>query len=65
MSILDKMRNKASELARNNGERIDQTVDKAAGMINRRTEGKHADKVQGYATKAKNAADHLGQQPPR
>ncbi|MDQ3304952.1 MAG: antitoxin [Actinomycetota bacterium] len=65
MSIFDKVRDKASELARNNGERIDQTVDKAADLINRRTEGKHADKVQGFADKAKGAADHLGQQPPR
>ncbi len=64
MNILDKVRDKASELARNNGERIDQTVDKTAELFNRRTQGKHADKVQGLAAKAKGAADNLGKQPP-
>lgn len=65
MSIFDKVKVKASELARNNGERIDQTVDKTAELVNRRTQGKHADKVQGFAAKAKGAADHLGKQSPK
>ena len=65
MSIFDKVKVKASELARNNGQRIDQTVDRTADLINRRTQGKHADKVHGFAAKAKDAADNLGKQPPR
>ncbi|MBW3611759.1 MAG: antitoxin [Actinobacteria bacterium] len=65
MSIFDKVKDKASELARNNGERIGQTVDKTAEAINRRTQGKHADKVHDFAAKAKDAADNLGKQPPR
>ncbi len=64
MSIFNKVKDKAAELARNNGQRIDQTVDKTAEAINRRTQGKHANKVQGFATKAKDAADNLGKQPP-
>ncbi len=64
MGIFDKVKGKATELARNNGARIDQTVDRTAEAINRRTQGKHADKVQGFATKAKGAADNLRKQPP-
>ncbi len=65
MGIFDKVRDKASELARTKGARIDQTVDRTAEVINRRTQGKHAGKVQSYAERAKEGAERLGRRPPR
>jgi hypothetical protein len=64
MGYLDKLRDKATGVARTRGESIGATVDKAATVINRRTGGKHADKVSRFAEQAKRKVDEFGQAPP-
>lgn len=64
MGYLDKLRDKATGVARTRGESIGATVDKAATVINRRTGGKHADKVSRFADQAKRKVDEFGQAPP-
>lgn len=64
MGYLDKFKEKATGVARTRGESIGATVDKAATVINRRTGGKHADKVSRYAEQAKRKVDEFGQAPP-
>lgn len=61
MGYLDKIKDKATVLARTRGETIGATVDKTAAVINRRTGGKHADKVSKYAAQAKRKVDELGE----
>jgi hypothetical protein len=63
MGILDKIKDKAADLARTHDEKIDSTVDRAAEVFNRKTSGKHAGKVQGLAERAKSAVDDLGRAP--
>ena len=60
MGYLDKIRDKATVVARTRGETIGATVDKTAAVINRRTGGKHADKVSKFAEQAKRKVDELG-----
>ena len=60
MGYLDKIRDKATVVARTRGETIGATVDKTAAVINRRTGGKHADKVSKFAQQAKRKVDELG-----
>lgn len=64
MGYLDKIKDKAAEVARTRGETIGATVDKTAAAINRRTGGKHADKVSKFADQAKRKVDELGDEPP-
>lgn len=64
MGYFDKIRARAAGLARDKGDSIGQTVDKAADAINRRTEGKHADKVSKFAQGAKRKVDELAEEPP-
>lgn len=60
MGYLDKIRDKATVVARTRGESIGATVDKTAAVFNRRTGGKHADKVSKFAEQAKRKVDELG-----
>ena len=64
MGYLEKIKDKAAEVARTRGETIGATVDKTAAVINRRTGGKHADKVSKFAQQAKRKVDELGDEPP-
>ena len=59
MSIIDKMRDKAGELARTHGDKIDRGLDRATEQVNRRTEGKHAGKLADLTQRAKGALDGL------
>lgn len=68
MGFLDKLKNKAPELkeraariASTQNDKIDQGIDRAAGMANKATKGKHAATIDGAAGKAKNAADRLAE----
>jgi hypothetical protein len=63
MGYFDKMRDKATVVARTRGESIGTTVDKAAAAVNRRTGGKHADKVGKFAAQAKRKVDEFGEKP--
>lgn len=61
MGYLDKIKDKASELARTKGGKFGDTVDKAADAINRKTDGKHADKVSKFSEQAKRKVDELAE----
>jgi len=62
MGYFDKIKDRAAEVARTRGEWIGDTVDKTAAGINRRTGGKHADKVSKYAQQAKRKVNELGEE---
>jgi len=64
MGYIDKIRGRAAGLARDKGDTIGQKVDKAAEAINRRTEGKHADKVSKFAQGAKRKVNELAEERP-
>jgi len=74
MSFLDKLKKKAPELrdraadlAASQNAKIDQGIDKAAGLASKATKGKYDAKIDGAAGKAKDAADKLAderRQPP-
>lgn len=64
MSMFDKVKSKAADLARNHGDKLTKGVDKAADAANRRTGGQYADKLRDGAARAKGAIDDLGSQPP-
>ena len=63
MSFLNKMKDKAGELARTHGDKIDRGLDKATEAVNRRTEGKHAGKLADFAERAKGAVGGLAESP--
>lgn len=50
---------KAATLARQHGDKIDQGLDTAARMVDRRTKGKYSDKIQTGTGKAKDALDRF------
>lgn len=56
----DELKDKATELAGEHGDKIDAGLDKAAGLANKATGGKFEDKIDAAADKAKDAADKLG-----
>lgn len=56
MGLLDKAKN----LIGKHEEKIDDAVDKAAGVVDDKTGGKHTDKIEGAADKAHDAIDKLG-----
>ncbi|MEB8341837.1 antitoxin [Streptomyces endophyticus] len=50
---------KASDLARQHGDKIDQGLDKAGKMVDEKTKGKYRDKIQMGTDKAKDAVDRM------
>ncbi len=50
---------KAAELAREHHSTIDSGIDKAAGLADKATKGKHGDTVQKAAAKAKDVVDDV------
>ncbi|MFD4645607.1 antitoxin [Streptomyces sp. NPDC056721] len=66
MGILDTLKaklnkDKASDLARQHGDKIDQGLDKAAKTADGKTQGKYSDQIQTGTSKAKDAMDRFGQ----
>jgi len=59
MGMMDKLREKATELADKHGDRIDHGVHKVGGAIDKATKGKYSDKIEHGAEKAKHAVDDL------
>jgi hypothetical protein len=51
--MFDKAKEKMGQLASEHGDKVDQGVDKAAGMADEKTGGKHGDKIQQGADKLK------------
>ena len=71
MGLLDNLKKKAPELkdraariAATQNDKIDQGIDKAAGLASKATKGKYDAKIDGAAGKAKEAADKLAENHP-
>ena len=56
------LKEKAADLAATQNAKIDQGIDKAAGMASKATKGKYDAKIDGAAGKAKEAADKLAEE---
>lgn len=56
---LPELKNKATDLAASQGDKIDAGIDKAADLASKATKGKFDDKIDNAADKAKEAADKL------
>lgn len=66
MGFLDRLKDrlgpakgKVADLAQQHGDKIDQGLDKAAKVVDRRTKGKYSDKIRTGTGKAKDAVDRL------
>lgn len=59
MSFLDKAKGKLTDAVDQHGDKIARGIDKAAAEADKRTGGKHADKIRNASTKAKDALDKL------
>ena len=59
MSIFDKFKKKTGDLAEEHEEKIDDAIDKGAEFIDDKTGGKHSDKIETGAEKAKDFVEGL------
>ncbi|RII09468.1 hypothetical protein DSC45_30785 [Streptomyces sp. YIM 130001] len=69
MGLLDSLKaklgpakDKASGLAKEHGDKIDQGLDKAARTVDQKTKGKYSNHIRTGTEKAKGAVDRLGSQ---
>ena len=58
MGILDKLK----DLVKGKGDEVDSAIDKAADLADDKTGGKHTDKIEQAADKAKDVVDKLDDQ---
>ncbi len=56
----DEIKEKASGIAAEHGDKINSGIDKAAGLANKATKGKYDNQIDGAAAKAKDATEKLG-----
>lgn len=61
MGFLDKARAKATEAVNKHGDKINQGLDKAGNLADKRTQGRHSDKIANAKTKAVQAMEKLNQ----
>ena len=59
MGFLDNAKDKLSKAVDEHGDKIEDGLDKAAGFVDDKTGGKHADKISSATDKAKDALDKL------
>jgi len=59
MGFLDKLKSKATEVVDKHGEQISDGLDKAAGVVDKKTKGKYSDTIKSGNQKAKDALDKL------
>lgn len=59
MGFLDKAKAKLTDAVDQHGDKIAQGIDKAGGMVNEKTGGKHADKIDQATGQARDALDSL------
>ena len=59
MDFLDNLKDKASDLAAEHGDKIEGGIDKAAELIDEKTGGQHRDKIDQGAEKAKDLLQGL------
>jgi len=57
MGFIDKIKDTVG----GNAEKAEQVIDKAAGLVDDKTGGKHGDKIDGAVTKAKNFVEKMGE----
>jgi ABC-type transporter Mla subunit MlaD len=55
MGLMDKV----SGMLKGKGKQVNDAIDKVAAVVDDKTGGKHSDKIESVAEKAKNAADKL------
>lgn len=60
MGIFDKAKEAAGNLAKEHGDTVSQGIDKAGDMVDEKTDGKYADKVDQGQDAARNFVDGLG-----
>ncbi len=56
----DEIKEKASDMAAEHGDKINSGIDKAADLANKATKGKYDNQIDGAADKAKDATEKLG-----
>jgi uncharacterized protein YjbJ (UPF0337 family) len=59
MGFLDKLKGKATEMVDKHGDQIADGLDKAAGVVDKKTKGKYRDTIATGNQKAKDALDKL------
>ena len=59
MGFLDDAKAKLTKAVDTHGEKIGEGIDKAAGMVDDKTGGKHTDKIAKATSKARDALDSL------
>ena len=59
MSFLDKAKAKLTKAVDDHGDKIAGGIDKAGALVNKKTGGKHADKIDKATGKARDALDSL------
>ncbi len=59
MSFLDKAKAALTDAVDQHGDKIAQGIDKAGSVVNEKTGGKHADKIDKATGKARDALDQL------
>jgi hypothetical protein len=59
MSFLDKAKARLTDAVDQHGDKIAQGIDKAGSVVNEKTGGKHADKIDQATGKARDALDSL------
>ena len=59
MGMFDNLRKKAEKAVDQHGDKIAQGIDKAGSVVNEKTGGKHADKIDQATGKARDALDSL------
>ncbi|GAA1339837.1 antitoxin [Saccharothrix algeriensis] len=58
----DELKNKAKDALGQHGDKAEQGVDRASGVVDERTGGKHSEQVQQGAEKAKEGLRNFGDQ---
>ena len=59
MGFLDKLKKQATKAVDQHGDKVADGIDKAAGMVDKKTKGKYSDKIDTGRGKAKDALDKL------
>jgi hypothetical protein len=59
MGFLDKLKKQATKAVDQHGDKVADGIDKAAGVVDKKTKGKYSDKIDTGRGKAKDALDKL------
>ena len=58
----EELKDRASDFVGQHGDKIAEGIDKVASRLDNGTQGKYSEKIQSSAAKAKDAAQHFGEQ---